>query len=400
MSQSARRYIYAGPLDTISIGSKLYACTLRYRRLPRPSFSTFPYLERTLHSQFAALRLCILRRRDLMDEKSQKGKGKDVSASAPPHRPKDRLKFTPRMPTKKASKIVPKMEPEEENELQAIDKELLMKLRMAQSAGALERRSRAEKNEAHVKVAFGQVNPPIARSSPTHKSSSSVKQEMIDLFSNYMMSEVTTSAAKLPKQSAGPQDFTHPSYNYPPTSLPLRRPFSGDPVFDEDELGEFSSNRTEDGELTEAKELGLMDTEDMMNKPQLLFFQFPASLPLPMVESVAEADMDISEDDETDDSQSKENYKKRRLEAIRGCKLKDMPGGLLGKVLVYKSGKVKMRLGDALFDVSAGMNCAFAQAAVAINTNKKHCCSLGEVNRRAIVTPDIEYLVGSVKRIG
>jgi DNA-directed RNA polymerase III subunit RPC4 len=46
------------------------------------------------------------------------------------------------------------------------------------------------------------------------------------------------------------------------------------------------------------------------------------------------------------------------------------------------------------------MNCAFAQEAVAINTNKKHCCSLGEVNRRAIVTPDIEYLVGSVKRIG
>jgi hypothetical protein len=89
--------------------------------------------------------------------------------------------------------------------------------------------------EAHVEVAFGQVNPSIARSSPTHKSSSSgssslslplpflpylpssehlqsnlcfvlpVKQEMIDLFSNYMMSEVTTSAAKLPKQSAGPQ---------------------------------------------------------------------------------------------------------------------------------------------------------------------------------------------------
>jgi hypothetical protein len=29
-------------------------------------------------------------------------------------------------------------------------------------------------------------------------------------------------------------------------------------VFDEDELGEFSSNRTEDGELTAAKELGLM----------------------------------------------------------------------------------------------------------------------------------------------
>jgi DNA-directed RNA polymerase III subunit RPC4 len=43
------------------------------------------------------------------------------------------------------------------------------------------------------------------------------------------------------------------------------------------------------------------------------------------------------------------------------------------------------------------MNCAFAQEAVAINTNKKHCCSLGEVNKRAIVTPDINYLVDSLK---
>lgn len=139
--------------------------------------------------------------------------------------------------------------------------------------------------------------------------------------------------------------------------------------------------------------------QDMMNKPQLLFFQFPTSLPLPQAESVAEADMDTSEDVQTYDSQSEENYKKRRHESIHGCKLKDLPGGLMGKILVYKSGKVKMKLGDALFDVSAGLNCTFAQEAAAINTNKKHCCSLGEVNKRAIVTPDIEYLVGSVKRI-
>ena len=89
----------------------------------------------------------------------------------------------------------------------------------------------------------------------------------------------------------------------------------------------------------------------MMNKPQLLFFQFPGSLPLPQVESVAEAHMDTSEDVETEGADSEGNYKKRRLESIRGCRLKDLPGGLMGKVLVYKSGKVKMRLGDALFDV-------------------------------------------------
>lgn len=136
-------------------------------------------------------------------------------------------------------------------------------------------------------------------------------------------------------------------------------------------------------------------TEDKTNTPQLLFFQFPASLPLPQVMSVAGADVDTSEGVETE-----ETNKKRRLESINGCKLKDLRDGLMGKLLVYKSGKVKMRLGDALFDVSAGLDCTFAQEAVAINTNKKHCCSLGEVNKRAIVTPDIDYLVDSIKRIG
>uniref|UniRef100_A0A453HCN1 DNA-directed RNA polymerase III subunit RPC4 n=1 Tax=Aegilops tauschii subsp. strangulata TaxID=200361 RepID=A0A453HCN1_AEGTS len=391
-------------------------------------FSTFPYLHRSTLGCAAgrnpraplyatALRPCLLRGRDLpfvlMDDKSGKGKEKDGSASTPPNRRKAGLKFSPKVPTKKTPKRVPKMEPEEESELDPIDKDLLRKLRMPQSKGALERRFKAEKSDDCVQVAFGQVNSSTARSFPTRRSSSSVKQEQeVNLFSKYMMSGVTTSAAKLPKQFTGPQDFTHPSYNYPPITLPLRRPHSADPEdFDEDEFGEFSSSRTQDGELTAAKELGLMKTmphvdgavfffvgtEDKMNTPQLLFFQFPASLPLPQVLSVAGADMDTSD---SEGVETEETNKRRRLESVNGCKLKDLPGGLMGKLLVYKSGKVKMLLGDALFDVSAGLDCTFAQEAVAINTYKKHCCSLGEVNKRAIVTPDIDYLVDSIKRIG
>ena len=34
-----------------------------------------------------------------------------------------------------------------------------------------------------------------------------------------------------------------------------------------------------------------------------------------------------------------------------GSKLKEIPEGYMGKVLVYRSGKVKMKIGDALFDV-------------------------------------------------
>uniref|UniRef100_A0ACD5W922 Uncharacterized protein n=1 Tax=Avena sativa TaxID=4498 RepID=A0ACD5W922_AVESA len=327
----------------------------------------------------------------LMDDKCKRGKEKDGSTSAPPHRRKGGLRFKPRVPTKKASKAVPKMEPGKESEFRTIDKDLLMKLRTPQSMlRALEGRSNAENNEACVQVAFGPADPSIARSFHTPQSSPSVKKEKdVHLFSKSMLSDVTTSAAKLPKQCAEPQDFTHPDYNYPPITMPPRRHYSGDPeFFDEEDFSEFSSSRAQDGEITAAQELGLMDTDEMTSEPQLFLVQFPSSLPLPRQ---VEADMDTSEDVETEGTKSKES--------IRGCKLKDLPGGLMGKVLVYKSGKVKMRLGDALFDVSAGLNCAFAQDAVAININKKHCCSLGEVNKRAIVTPDIEYLVDSAKKI-
>ena len=38
----------------------------------------------------------------------------------------------------------------------------------------------------------------------------------------------------------------------------------------------------------------------------------------------------------------------------RKCALtKELPAGLMGKLLVYKSGKVKLKLGEMLYDVSA-----------------------------------------------
>lgn len=34
------------------------------------------------------------------------------------------------------------------------------------------------------------------------------------------------------------------------------------------------------------------------------------------------------------------------------CGIEDLPAGLMGKMLVYKSGAVKLKLGDTLYDVS------------------------------------------------
>jgi DNA-directed RNA polymerase III subunit RPC4 len=65
--------------------------------------------------------------------------------------------------------------------------------------------------------------------------------------------------------------------------------------------------------------------------PQLIFFQLPAVLP------ASKPDIEASSS----------------RGAKMGCKLRDLSGGYMGKLLVYKSGKVKMKFGENLFDVSA-----------------------------------------------
>lgn len=43
---------------------------------------------------------------------------------------------------------------------------------------------------------------------------------------------------------------------------------------------------------------------------------------------------------------------RRRSSPKKGCSLEELPGGYMGKMLVYKSGAVKLKLGDILYDVS------------------------------------------------
>ncbi|RYR00527.1 hypothetical protein Ahy_B07g088644 [Arachis hypogaea] len=43
--------------------------------------------------------------------------------------------------------------------------------------------------------------------------------------------------------------------------------------------------------------------------------------------------------------------------------------------------------------VSPGSNCTFAQDVAVMNTAEKHCCAIGEIRRRVIVTPDIDDMV-------
>uniref|UniRef100_A0A1D1XF31 DNA-directed RNA polymerase III subunit RPC4 n=1 Tax=Anthurium amnicola TaxID=1678845 RepID=A0A1D1XF31_9ARAE len=182
------------------------------------------------------------------------------------------------------------------------------------------------------------------------------------------------------------KDYVEPwdYYSNYPVTLPLRRPYLGDPeLLDEEEFGEASSGAEYDeSKINSAEVLGLKD--DSVNG-RMLFFQLPVSLPLGRRPDVT--------------AKGKEVGGKRAGVSEKGCSLDDLPAGFMGKMLVYKNGAVKMKLGDAVFDVSPGSECIFAQDVMAINTQQKHCCVLGELNKRAIVRPDVDSLLSSLSEM-
>ncbi|KAK3033261.1 hypothetical protein RJ639_033141, partial [Escallonia herrerae] len=239
------------------------------------------------------------------------------------------------------------------------------------------------------------------------------------------------------------QDYHHTYY---PVSLPLRRPYSGDPeILNEAEFGEADAKEYKENPINSASELGLRVIDTLMiagqeenEEKKMLFLQLPNSLPLVKREACAAAKLadegsnrsilsghkgvpaggkgkEVAGSSLSFKGQGAPAMAKGKELAVsslsgkevvdlptyswkgnspkKGCNLEELPMGYMGKMLVYKSGAVKLKLGDTLFDVSPGSDCVFAQDVAAINTTDKHCCVLGELGKRAVVAPDINSLL-------
>ncbi|XP_020214842.1 DNA-directed RNA polymerase III subunit rpc4 [Cajanus cajan] len=170
-------------------------------------------------------------------------------------------------------------------------------------------------------------------------------------------------------------DYDH---SYYPTTLPLRKPNSGDPeILDEEEFGEAAASvEYDENAVNSAAELGLLEKSEQQT---MLFFKFPAALPL-----------------EKQNNKGKEKIGTSTVTGeptkSKGIALEELPRGHMGKMLVYKSGAIKLKLGETLFDVSSGTNCVFAQDIVAMNAAQKQCCNLSKINKRVVVVPDLDSI--------
>lgn len=128
-----------------------------------------------------------------------------------------------------------------------------------------------------------------------------------------------------------------------------------------------------------AQELGL---EDSGGDEKLLFFQLPAHLPVQSAVGKKAGGSDDPSTSNPDDG--------------KGAGLAGLPEGYMGKLVVYKSGKVKLKLGDVLLDAVPGAKCKFYQEVAAVDVGRKECHVLGSVQQRVVLTPDIDHLLSGI----
>jgi DNA-directed RNA polymerase III subunit RPC4 len=130
---------------------------------------------------------------------------------------------------------------------------------------------------------------------------------------------------------------------------------------------------------------------------KLFFFQLPASLPR-LRKSASQAEQpkpasaaarggeDAGQNDGEEDSDEDggHNFKSQAEE---------ISSGTIGKLVVYKSGKMRMKIGNFIYDVSSGADCAFLQNVVAVDPKGGQAFVLGDVSKRFVVSPNVDSLL-------
>ncbi|CAA7060213.1 unnamed protein product [Microthlaspi erraticum] len=201
------------------------------------------------------------------------------------------------------------------------------------------------------------------------------------------------------------RDYVEPwdyKNSYYPTVLPLRKPYSGDPErLDKEEFGDIAKHLDYDeNSINSAEELGLTSKQHYKN--QMFFFKIPDCLPVlkkgantkrPVSETSSKKGKAVVKEEESTGAKTKRSVLENSLK--RSNPFEDLPGGFMGKMLVYKSGAVKMKFGDLLYDVSPGPNAQFLNDVAAIDTEGRHCGHVGSSANFVTVTPDVESLLKS-----
>ena len=160
------------------------------------------------------------------------------------------------------------------------------------------------------------------------------------------------------------------------------------------------------------KEYALADDADV-SAPEFIFFQLPSHLPVgPAVDKSEEAkkknaeppsteeslmhDLPMTVDDsavKNHESTSSLSKQYKIFSSHDSNAIKNVEAGRIGELVVYKSGKVKLRIGETLYDVSQGVEIHHRQDLVSIGKNHKDAWELhqlGTVQKSVVCALDID----------
>lgn len=124
-----------------------------------------------------------------------------------------------------------------------------------------------------------------------------------------------------------------------------------------------------------AKQLFLRENGDLL-EDQLFLLQLPAVLP-----------------ELLDPSEEVQREREDASTAGAGATISRLPDGKLGKLKIYKSGKVRMEIGGIPFCVDQGCDTFFQQDLACVCPLASEIISLGPIRRRMVMTPDVESML-------
>eukprot|EP00929_Paragymnodinium_shiwhaense_P112905 TRINITY_DN81168_c0_g1_i1.p1 TRINITY_DN81168_c0_g1~~TRINITY_DN81168_c0_g1_i1.p1 ORF type:complete len:437 (+),score=79.69 TRINITY_DN81168_c0_g1_i1:95-1405(+) len=181
------------------------------------------------------------------------------------------------------------------------------------------------------------------------------------------------------KSQVGPHGELKKSYT--PISLPY---FD----FTEEEEGDDgspdqSSHRpkmllVDEANANAAKQIFLSQAGGLQEE-QMLLMQLPAILP-----ELADPQEEVQRD------------KEDAATAGAGAAITRFPDGKIGKLRVYKSGKVRMEIGGMEFCVDQGCDTFFQQELACVCPLANELVSLGPIRKRVVLTPDFESMLAAL----
>ena len=128
--------------------------------------------------------------------------------------------------------------------------------------------------------------------------------------------------------------------------------------------------------------------EELLEENKLFIFQFPRQIPINNLncQIKTKEEENVNEEPNYDENGYLISPEfKNSFQEIKDNNVK------IGKLILLKNGKIKLKMGDIYFDINQGSKAKFAQETVVVQNEENQAYFIGEpVNKKFIVTPEFE----------